>query len=277
MPTIAVSTYSFGPEGGARQGLDFAVRHGFRGLELGSWRFWPEVLSPEDVRYLRVHAASHGVDLSIHFIHRGVAPASHNPERRARHLKELEATLRLAHDIGARTIVLHPGPLDPPPTVAPTQAPEAVRREAIAHLADFLRRAAPLAEEAGAVVCVENLEHRPGYVIQGYQELVDLVREVDSPAVRLTLDFGHADLSDGVGPALQAFAPYLRHIHIHDSNGQRDHLEIGTGRLDFRQHLDALKAYPHTLAIESRDPHDEPGCVVRSGQRLRELLGDAAR
>ena len=114
MPTIAVSTFSFGPEGMAREGMDFALEHGFKGLELGSWNHWPDLMSPEDVKYLRVQAATQGIELSIHFIHRGVAPATHVPERRAKHLGELRQTLRLAGDIGARVIVVHPGPLDYP-------------------------------------------------------------------------------------------------------------------------------------------------------------------
>ena len=41
MSNIAESTYSFGPDARAWDGLDFALRHGFRGLELGSYTLWP--------------------------------------------------------------------------------------------------------------------------------------------------------------------------------------------------------------------------------------------
>lgn len=276
MPTIAVSTFSFGPECTGRQGIDFAVEHGFHGLELGSWTYWPERLSSADVRDLRVKAAGDGVDLSIHFIHRGVAPGSHDPERRARHLSELEATLRLAHDLGARPIVVHPGPIDGG-DVPPAEASETVRAEAVRHLTDFLAAGAGVAEETGTVLCVENLAHIPGNVIQSYTELVSLVETVDSPAVGITLDVGHADLSDGLPSALAAFAPHLRHVHVHDSDGRRDHHEVGRGSVDFAAHAETLARYPFTMAIESRDEDDEQGCVLRSRDRLRELLGPSAR
>ena len=276
MPTIAVSTFSFGPDCAALRGIEFAVEHEFHGLELGSWTLWPEKMTDADVREVRVQAAANGVDLSIHFIHRGVAPASHDPARRQKHLGELEATLELAHDIGARPIVVHPGPIDCP-GVAPSRASEQVRRESIANLADFLTKGGRKAEELGAVLCVENLSHVPGSVIQSYGELVELVETVGSPAVRITLDIGHADLADGLKPAFEAFSPHLRHIHVHDSDGQRDHYEIGAGALDFSKYLDFLVPYPFTMAIESRDENDVEGCVLRSRDRLKRILGPAAR
>lgn len=276
MPTVAVSTYSFGPECTAVQGIEFAARHGFRGMELGSWTLWPEVTSRADRRTVRTVAAANGIDLSIHFIHRGVAPASHDPARRARHMAELRATLDLAHDIGVRPIVIHPGPIDRA-GVEPADATEAIRREAVDYLVDFLRAAAPAAEDAGAVLCVENLFHTPGMVVQSYQELVDVVEAVEGPAVAITLDFGHADRSDGLRPAFETFAPHLRHIHVHDSARDRDHREVGRGAINFKEHLDAMETYPFTMAIESRDESDPEGCVLRSRDHLMALLGPAGR
>ena len=77
--------------------------------------------------------------------------------------------------------------------------------------------------------------------------------------------------------ALDAFAPYLRHIHIHDSNGKRDHLEIGQGKLDFGQWLEQWRDYPFTMVLETRDDSDPQGSVLRSRDRLKEILGPAVR
>ena len=276
MPTTAVSTYSFGPEAKARDGLDFALRHGFHGLELGSYTFWPQAVKAVDRRYIRLLAAGHGVDLSIHFIHRGVAPASHDPARRARHLNELEETLDLARDIGARVVVVHPGPIDCT-GVAPARASEAVRGEALANLKQFLGAIAPKAEAEGVAVCVENLSHVPGQVIQSYRELLELIEEVASPAVQITLDLGHAHLSDGITGALETFAPFLRHVHIHGIDGQRDHLEMGQGGVDFAQWRDRFRTYPFTMVLETRNDGDPEGTALRSRDHLKALLGDAAR
>ena len=276
MATIALSTYSFGPEAKAKDSLDFALTHEIRGLELGSYTLWPDVIDAADRRHIRLLASAHAMDLSIHFIHRGVAPASHDPERRALHLDQLERTVALAGDIGARVVVVHAGPIDCP-GVAPTRAPESVRAEARNNLKEFVQAAAVKAEKEGVVVCMENLHHTPGQVIQSYRELLGLVEAVSTPAVQITLDTGHAHLSDGITEAIETFSPYLRHVHIHDSDGQRDHLEMGLGGLDFTPWLATLKKYPFTLAMETRNDADPEGNVLRSRDRLKELLGAAAR
>ena len=276
MPTIAISTFSLGPHAQPLEVLEFALQQGFQGMELGSYTLWPPAIDAKGRKQFRSLAAAHGVDLSIHFIHRGVAPASHQPERRALHLNEMEQTLEIANDIGAGVVVVHPGPIDCP-GVAPTRAPESVRREAQEYLRQFLEESAPKAEEAGVVICVENMHHVPGQVIQSYGELLELVQVVSSPAVQITLDVGHADRADGITGALDTFTPYLRHVHMHDSNGKRDHLEIGQGRLDFGQWLDQWQDYPFMMVLESRDDSDPYGSVVRSRDRLKEALGPDVR
>ncbi len=271
MATIGMSTLSFGPDCEIERAIDFAIEHGFKALELSSYHLWPARLRVQDVRSLRVQGATHGIEYSIHFIHRGVAPCSHDTGKRAKHLDELTATMHLAHEIGARVVVLHPGLVDHP-DVVPEESAEPLRQEAIAHFGEFLRSATPVAEETGTVICVENLFHKPGYVIQTYQELVDTVKRIDSPLVKITLDTGHARLSGGLVDAYQAFGPFLRHIHIHDSDAVRDHLEIGVGNEDWLEHVSALREYPFTITMEVVNFADPDGCVLRSSQALHTLL-----
>jgi sugar phosphate isomerase/epimerase len=276
MATIGLSTYSFGPDCEIDAALDFAVEHGFKALELSSYHLWPARLKVQDVRRLRMQGAQHEIQYSIHFIHRGVAPASHDSERRAKHLDELTETMHLAHEIGARVIVVHPGLMDHP-DIPSEESPEPVRQEAIAQLEEFLRNAAPVADDTGTVLCVENLFHKPGYVIQTYRELAELIERVAHPLVKITLDTGHARLSDGLAGAFQAFGSYLRHIHIHDSDVDQDHLEFGTGNENWSEHVSVLQEYPFTITMEVVNEADPEGCAIRSGQALRALLAGNTR
>ena len=201
-----------------------------------------------------------------------MTPASHDSQRRNRHLADLAATLELAYDIGARPMVVHPGPID-----HPDADDDQVRRESVGYLSDFLSEAARTANDTGAVVCVENLPYADGQVIGSFVELVALIETVDDPMVQITLDIGHADLTEGLGPAFDTFGRHVRHIHIHDSDGARDHYEIGLAKLDFSQHLDRLSSYPYAMAMEIQDHKDPEGSVLRSRDRLKALLGHSAR
>ena len=272
MPTIALSNFALALEDEPLQGLEFAVQHGFLGLEIGTNELSPENMDGAGRRRIRSLAQANGVALSIHFLHKDMAPASHDPVRRARHFNELNQTLELALDIGAEVVVMHPGPIDCP-GVDPTQATESVRQESLKILAQFLADITPKAQNTGVIVTVENMHHVPGQVIQNYQELLGLVEPLNNPALQITLDMGHADRADGITEAFEVFSPFLRHIHVHDSNGKRDHLEIGLGDLDFSRWSERLRAYPFTMVLESRNNEDPEGNVLRSRELLSQSLG----
>ena len=70
-----------------------------------------------------------------------------------------EATLHFAERVGARVIVVHPGPVDAPGVEAASAPPE-VRSDALRYLIDFIGRAAPIAQDTGTVICLENMNHR---------------------------------------------------------------------------------------------------------------------
>ena len=276
LATIASTNWALALEDEPLQGLEFAIRHGFRGMEIGTSELSPENMDSAGRRRIRSLAEANGVALSIHFLHRDMAPASHDPVRRARHFNELNQTLELALDVGAEVVVMHPGPIDCP-GVDPTQAPESVRQESIKILTQFLAKITPKAQNAGVVVTVENMHHVPGQVIQNYKELLGLVEPVNNPALQITLDMGHADRADGITEAFEVFSPYLRHIHVHDSNGMRDHLEIGLGDLDFSHWSERLRAYPFIMVLESRNNEDPEGNVLRSRELLSQSIGGSSR
>ncbi|MCH8205868.1 MAG: sugar phosphate isomerase/epimerase [Chloroflexi bacterium] len=279
MAIIGFNTRSIGEEQTVREAVAFAVEHGIGGVELDGRGLWQDILSPDDVHYMKVQRARHGLQYSIHFA-QATAPASHDAGRRTRHLKELEETMELAHDIGARAVVVHIGRID-----GASPESDGVRRESTDHAVDFLKTAVPKAEECGVVLCVENLLHRHGDVTLAYDELVDIINRVDSPVVGITLDTGHAVLTDGLDEAFEAFGPYLRHLHIHDCVDDEDHHEIGKGDLDLGRYAQVLGSAPFVLTLEvgkaaalAAEPGEDPqGVVLRSREAVKAMLGDLAQ
>jgi sugar phosphate isomerase/epimerase len=170
------------------------------------------------------------------------------------------------------------------PGIDPTQVPEAVRLESLENGVEFLKAAAGFAEDAGVVLGVENLLHRPGDVLLSYQELVDVVEASGSQAVGITLDTGHAELTDGLDEAVAAFGSHLRHLHVHDCVDGEDHHEVGLGSLDLGRYTEALRRVPFTMALEvgtsavlALESGEDPiEMVLRSVAAVKTMLGDLA-
>lgn len=75
-----------------------------------------------------------------------------------------------------------------------------------------------LKEDLGVKIVLENvLETERGW-------LLDIVKGVDDPGLRLCLDVGHANAYSPIPVTdwLEEWAPYLSHFHIHNNDGSAD-------------------------------------------------------
>ena len=75
-----------------------------------------------------------------------------------------------------------------------------------------------LQKDPGVQIVLENvLEDDP-------QWLLDIVKGVDDPRLRLCLDVGHVNAYSAlpVMDWLEMWAPYISHFHIHNNDGSRD-------------------------------------------------------
>lgn len=148
------------------------------------------------------------------------------------HARALRSTIDFASEIGARLVVYHGsarsgadafGRIEP----APVFDPAALR----ALWADEIERLGAVADYAagrGVTVAVENIFRQSAREITyriDPRELAAVVSAVDSPALGICFDFGHAFISAGeegfnIEEALRAVAPRLAHVHIHDNFGK---------------------------------------------------------
>ena len=281
MVTFSFPSSFVDPSRSARPSVDWAIAHQFHGVELNGSHVPLDELSDGDRRYLRIQAAVHGITYTHHFTSTA-APGSHDDDRRSRDLEDLRTAVRTAAEIGVKVIVLHPGKLDVP-GMDPESTPEQERHEALDHLVGFLGAAAPLAEDLGISLCLENMHHNPGWVVQSYEELLEVVTRVDSPMVAVTFDLGHAWGAGGMEGGLGILKPHIRHLHFHDCRGPEgagivadQHLEIGTGVLEFPTYRDFVASYPFVVTLETEDDADPCGCLLRSRAALRAAWGELA-
>ena len=91
-----------------------------------------------------------------------------------------------------------------------------------------------LEEDPGVQIVLENvLEDDP-------QWLLDIVKGVDDPRLRLCLDIGHVNAYSAlpVMDWLETWAPYISHFHIHNNDGSRDqHNALGDGTIPVKEIL----------------------------------------
>jgi hydroxypyruvate isomerase len=128
--------------------------------------------------------------------------------------------------------------------------PAGVIREAAEQTAiSNLRRAAPLAQEAGVFLLVENINtvDMPGYFADTVERAAALVEAVDRPNVRLQLDQYHVGMMGGdPRQALRRYRDLVEHVQIADVPGRH---EPGTGHQPIPAFLADLDTLNYTGAV----------------------------
>lgn len=106
-------------------------------------------------------------------------------------------------------------------------------------------------------ICIENTSgFTPDYLREGLEIFLQ------SPLFGLTYDIGH---DHGIGeidkPFMLERQRKLRHFHIHDALGRKNHMKLGTGELDLAWYI-ALAEKNHCRAV----------LEVKTAQSLRESV-----
>jgi hydroxypyruvate isomerase len=116
-----------------------------------------------------------------------------------------------------------------------------------------LKEAAPIAEGEGIMLlleCLNTTVDHAGYFIAAWQQGVEIVREVDSPAVGLIFDIYHQQITGGnLISNLTKHIDLVGHLHVADVPGRH---EPGTGEINFLNVLGAAKraGYDGDIGLE---------------------------
>ena len=208
-------------------------QHDIRSIELTTAP--PHLFTRHFGRYERHELARLLRRLGLHVI--SVNPSfadinliSTNPEIREVSERQLAAELELAADLGARFVVVIPGrrhQLAP----APDDAARSVLDEALSRLVQR-------ATELGITIALENSPY--GYLGTS-AELLDVVRQWDTPNLRITYDVANALAQEDPAEGVARLGPYLALAHISDTWRDRwAHTSVGRGEVDFAAFAAAL-------------------------------------
>lgn len=148
-----------------------------------------------------------------------------------------------AAKLGCRTLISQVGP-------ERERVPRADQHDAIV---TGLGKAAPVVEDAGVTLIIEPLNTKVdhvGYYLHDSAEGIQIVREVDSPHVKMLYDRYHSlTMGEPIGYGIDGNMDLVHHVHIADVPGRH---EPGTGHADWQAELDHLagQGYEGYLGLE---------------------------
>jgi hydroxypyruvate isomerase len=176
-------------------------------------------------------------------------------------VESMTKTIAAAKRMRARGVVAAGGPSVPGET--PTQAHTAAVK--------LLRAIAPVAELEGISIWLENLNSRidhKGFALDSAIECLDILDEVNSPAVTLLYDVYHSCVMGESPRDILRRAHRIGHIQVADTNGRH---EPGSGTIDWADFMAALResGYKGDIGLEYRPTGDSAASVAQT----RHVLG----
>lgn len=129
------------------------------------------------------------------------------------------------------------------------------------------------AEDLGICLTLENTDF-----IHNLDKQARMIREVNSPRLKATLDTGHAHIPreeklpyNGYGSVaryIESERGILANIHAHDYN-DKDHLPIGNGKINFSSIIRSLEKINFQGSINMEFNAEDIQTVVRSLSKLK--------
>ncbi len=145
---------------------------------------------------------------------------------------------------------------------------------------EFFGRLLRVAEEYDVIIDLENLPF-PRLPISRTSEVLDFVKSMNTPRMRMCLDTGHCSFyGDSPADSVRLIGKdYLTTLHIHDNDGPNDrHWEPGRGIIDWADFSRALQeiGYAGVVSLETGVPGDVTDPALREA-REQALAATARR
>ena len=204
-------------------------------------------LEKMDVVLLKSLAERHGIGYTLH-LDDEMSIADFNPYVADGYCRTVYDAIELAKKLGIRKLNMHMS------RGAKYTLPDKVIYFFEAYQEDYLRRIVEFREECtrragdgNVTICVENTA---GF-LPFQRKAVELLLE--SPAFGLTFDIGHNYCSGNMDEEfILSHRDKLRHFHIHDCQGKKDHCTLGTGELDVMRYVRMAEELGCTVVVETK-------------------------
>jgi sugar phosphate isomerase/epimerase len=263
-----------------RDAVTRLAKIGYQGVEIMADvpHAWPAYMLPEQKQAIRQALADNKLAISninsfmMHAVNdprqKYWHPSWIEPDRHYRQIRidHTKRALTLAKELGAPCITTEPGgPVEPGQSWT----------SALKLFVETIKPVAEHAEKEGVLLLVEP---EPGLLIETVDQFLEFMKHIDSPAIGMNFDIGHAYcVKDDPAASIPRCAQYIRHFHLEDIAATRvhEHLVPGEGAIDFKAALQAIRAinYDGWVTIELYPYIDNPDEAARTAlSRVRKLL-----
>ncbi len=147
--------------------------------------------------------------------------------------------------------------------------------EATKNFKDGLASIAPHVGERGCTILIEALASKETNVVNTLGQAVEMVREINHPAIQTMFDFHNtADEKDPADVLVKRYFKYIRHIHVNEMDGRYP----GSGSFNYLPAFQVLAnlKYSHWVSLEVFDFKPGPEQILRETmtfyQRLEKRL-----
>ena len=220
--------------------IDSVARAGLSAFEFWDW-------PAKDVDQINERRQRHNLDVATFIMEpRGGLVHADSP---AELQDGVARSLVTAQMLGCRNLIVLVG----------RQVPQVPRKPIHDNIVRGLKQVARLAEEAGVTLLIEPLNvivDHAGFYLSSSQEAFEIIREVDSPNIKVLFDIYHQQISEGNLIAnLTEHLDLIGYLHAADVPGRH---EPGTGEINYANLLRHVSqaGYEGFLGLEYRPSID---------------------
>lgn len=204
-----------------------AANLGFNNIEILDE--WGHRLDGKRVQELVELKRSYSLNYVVHAPYDGINISTSQRVLRIAALKLIERSMKYAHNLEAKLVVVHSGFKSPLDYLKPKTSWNL--------FLEVLKHLNKLASDLDIYVGIENMPSGTVAIIQSCKEALMLIEETRTlDKVGLTLDVGHSNTisTHETRNYLLKASEHLLHIHLHDNNGDTDsHLAVGSGTINW--------------------------------------------
>ncbi|MEO8371541.1 MAG: sugar phosphate isomerase/epimerase family protein [Candidatus Solibacter sp.] len=246
---------------------------GYTGIEIAPFTLAEtpaEISGAQRAEYRDIIAAEGLTFVGLHWLMvspKGLHVTTPDAELRARSWQHIRDLIDLCSDLGPNGVMVFGSPFQRSTTGGLT------REQATRNYIDGLAAVAPQAQDGGVRILVEALPVAQSNVVQTLAEAVDIVREIDSPAIRTMFDVHNAiDEQEPHAALVDRYFDFIEHVHVNELDGKH----CGAGDYDFKPVLAMLERrnYRGWVSLEAFD--FTPGAERLATESLRHLESQIA-